>query len=121
MGRKRGFFHFELDIIGQKGRIRIGNNQVLELYTTSNSDNYSGFVELDQLPFPEFEAQNNWLNIRKDLLNCLQTGSAPACSGKTARSTLEAALAFFSSSKKKGRRVNLPLGLMQRRLKVISR
>ena len=119
LGKPRGYFHFELDIIGNSGRIRIGNNKILELYTSKTSTNYTGFSELNPEPFPQLSGATPWQNIRSDLIASLETGSTPRCTGREARIALETALAFHWSDRKNGRRIPLPLS--SRRLKVISR
>ena len=56
----KGYFFFEFDIIGSHGRIRIGNNDLLEYYRPSPSRHYTGFKELYLAEFPEYENGNIW-------------------------------------------------------------
>jgi len=52
-GSQMDFFNFELDLIFQKGRIRIGNG-IKEFYIAEKSKRYSGFKDLVKKDFPTY-------------------------------------------------------------------
>ena len=57
-GLSKDYFIFEMDIIGEKGRIRIGNF-LKELWISKPSIHYKGFRELCRVPYPEFKNARN--------------------------------------------------------------
>lgn len=104
----KDYFFFEFDIIGSKGRIRIGNNGLLEYYRPSASRNYTGFKELYQTDFPEFEDANIWTAALSNLINAMEGAEASRNSASEGLAALEAALAVHESARS-GKRVYLPL------------
>ncbi len=56
-GGKREYFHFELQIYGTRGKIVIGNGYQ-QLYMSNESQYYTGFRDLVEVPFPAFESEN---------------------------------------------------------------
>ena len=69
----KDYFLFEFDIIGPKGRIRIGNNEVLAYYAPKESTHYTGLKELYKESFPAFEARNWRLEALKNLGEWIKT------------------------------------------------
>ncbi|HNW92504.1 MAG TPA: Gfo/Idh/MocA family oxidoreductase [bacterium] len=51
-GGRRGYFHFEIDVQLQHGRIAIGNG-FSRAYAARDSRLYSGFRDLVEIPFPD--------------------------------------------------------------------
>jgi predicted dehydrogenase len=113
----KGYFFFEFDIVGSHGRIRIGNNELLEYYRPSASRHYTGFKELYTVEFPEFEEANIWTSALTNLMDAME-GRARSRNGPVdGMSALEAALAVHESARR-GSKIYLPL---ESSLKIRSR
>jgi len=113
----KGYFFFEFDIIGSHGRIRIGNNGLLEYYRPEASRHYTGFRELAETEFPAFDEKNIWTAALENLLDAVE-GRAKSRNGpEDALAALEAALAVHESDRLGGK-IYLPL---ESRLKIRSR
>jgi predicted dehydrogenase len=113
----KGYFFFEFDIIGSHGRIRIGNNDLLEYYRPSPSRHYTGFKELYLAEFPEYENGNIWTGALTNLLDAVEGRAGSRNGPRDALAALEAALAVHESHRRE-KRVYLPL---ESRLKIRSR
>jgi len=105
----REYFFFEFDITGTRGRIRIGNNDLLEYYMPEESRHYTGFRELAKKPFPAFEKSNAWVEALKDLVRSIDDNGATRNGPDDGLASLELALAIHASAKSGGARVALPL------------
>ncbi len=115
----KGYFFFEFDIIGSTGRVRIGNNDVLEYYTKGKSKRYAGIEELWRRDFPAIEDKNCWIEALKNLIGCME-GRAELLSGpEEGLSAMELALAIHKSAAAGGEKVYIPLEAEG--LKVLSR
>lgn len=103
----------EMDLVGEKGRIRIrGNVTAMEFWTLEGST-------LVQRPFPlPQRIPSKTVVIVRDLVRCLEADRTPHCSGEDGRAALEIALALRESHRRGGVRVDLPLE--NRDLKMIS-
>ena len=115
----KDYFLFELDIVGTGGRIRIGNNEVLELYLPAESTHYEGISELRLSEFPAFEPVNIWTAAAGNLLSSMDGDSENMNPPEDGRAALEMALAIHKSSQIGGQRVRLPQE--ERSLRVASR
>ena len=113
----KGYFFFEFDIIGSHGRIRIGNNGLLEYYRPAASRHYTGFKELSLHEFPAFEEVNIWTAALENLLDAMEGRAESRNKPIDGLAALEAALAVHESDRR-GSRVYLPL---ESRLKIRSR
>ncbi|MEK6531438.1 MAG: Gfo/Idh/MocA family oxidoreductase [Deltaproteobacteria bacterium] len=103
------YFFFEFDIVGSQGRIRIGNNDLLEYYTPETSVHYTGLKELSRREFPAFENRNIWVGALKNLIDAME-GRAEAANGPVeGLKALEIALAIHESARTGGGPVELPL------------
>jgi len=58
------------------------------------------------------------LSVIEDLVDCIETGRQPRCSGQDGRKALEIAIAMRESHRQGGRRVDLPLA--DRSLRILS-
>ncbi len=112
---------FELDLLGSRGRVRIGNNGVLELFESGESPHYDGFFELRRVPFPSPPAgeTNPYVLAVKELVETIEQGGTTSSTAEEARAALELALAMFESSRRDGARVTLPLA--DRELCIVSK
>ena len=109
VGTPRPYFLFEIDIHGEKGRIRIGNN-VLEVYTVRESRHYRGFSELERVPFAIRHYKYSALEWAVwELARAVQTKKPVSSSGDDARWALEIACALCESSGQGNRLISLPL------------
>lgn len=114
----KGYFFFEFDIIGSHGRIRIGNNGLLEYYLPKDSTHYTGLKELLQEEFPSFENKNIWTEALTHLLDCVDGNNESIDGAQEGIEALEMALAIHESARQDGSKVYLPL---ESKIKVRSR
>jgi len=106
-GGARKYFNFELDIQGSEGRILIGNSGK-ELYITKKSRRFTGFQELEKVPFPEPKKyESPFIGGARDMLRTLQTGKAGVSTGENGLRALEIISAVYQSAQQKGKRVRV--------------
>lgn len=104
-GGARKYFNFELDIQGSEGRILIGNSGK-ELYITKKSRRFTGFQELEKVPFPEPKKyESPFIGGARDMLRTLQTGKAGVSTGENGLRALEIISAVYQSAQQEGKRV----------------
>ncbi len=103
------YFFFEFDIVGTGGRIRIGNNDLLEYYAPDASAHYTGIKELKRGPFPSFENKNIWVEALGNLIDSMEGRDRPANGPEEGIASLELALAIHESARQRGMRIFLPL------------
>lgn len=114
----KGYFFFEFDVIGSNGRIRIGNNGVLEYYMPKESHYYTGIKELYTEPFPAYEERNIWIEALGNLVGAVNGVEASRNTPRDGYRALELALAIHESSRT-SEKVRLPL--KECKIKVRSR
>jgi predicted dehydrogenase len=96
----------ELDIVGESGRIRVGDNLFPELFT---KDTASPFGELVRRPFPgSVIAQSPMQVVVAELVRAIETGEEPASTLRDGRANLEIAVAFHLSHQQR-RPIDLPV------------
>lgn len=109
-GMPCGPANWEIDVIGENGRIRsLAQGLEFERYQMVPGGPRDRLLPA-KVPFlwpPEMPGMG--LTIIADLLNAIQTGQAPRCSGEDGLSALEIALALRESHRRGGVKVNLPL------------
>lgn len=115
----KGYFFFEFDIIGTHGRIRIGNNGLLEYYTPKDSRNYTGLKELYPEPFPYFDNRNPWVEALTNLIGLVEGTAQNASGPEDGYAALELAMAVHHSARNGSKRVYFPLE--EKNFKVRSR
>lgn len=104
-GGARKYFNFELDIQGSEGRILIGNFG-RELYITKKSQRFTGFQELEKIPFPEPKKNESpFIGGAREMLKTLRTGKTGISTGKDGLQALEIISAVYQSAQQKGKRV----------------
>ena len=105
-----GVAAWEIDVIGTEGRIRsIANCTQMEYIRTAAGGNRGRGVPA-YVPFPyPTRIQGMGLTIVEDLIQAIETGSAPRCSGDDGRAALEVAIALRQSHRNGFARVDLPL------------
>lgn len=118
LAKSKSYFFFEFDIIGSRGRIRIGNNDLLEYYTPEASRHYTGIKELEEKTFPAFVPKNIWTEALTNLLDCVEKKKENRSGAAEGLEALEIALAIHESARTDGGRVYMPL---ESNIKVRSR
>jgi predicted dehydrogenase len=99
----------ELDIVGERGRIRVGDTLFPEL---STKDTASPFGELVRRPFPGSVVAQSPMQVAVDeLVKALTTGEAPASTLRDGRANLEIAVACHLSHQER-RPVDLPVTVL---------
>lgn len=111
-GESKSYFIFEFDIIGTEGRIRIGNNDVLEYYAPRKSTHYTGLKELYTERFPEYTDKNVWVEAPRSLIALLDGNAENPSPPEAGCGALELALAVHISAGSGSARVSLPIGDM---------
>jgi len=106
-GGARKYFNFELDLQGTEGRILIGNAG-RELHLTRQSRRFTGFQELEQVPFPEIKRlESPFTRGARDLVRCIRNGTPSLSSGKDGWKALQIIAALYDSAAQKGKRIKL--------------
>ena len=115
-----GAADWEIDVIGDKGRIRsIGNGLDWELVRLVAADRDGQGTRPSHVrgrdlqvrypyPFPT-RMQGGGLNIVEDLVSCIENDHDPKCSGEDGRAALEVAIAMRESHRRGGKKTTLPL------------
>lgn len=117
-GEEKEYFVFEFDIIGTKGRIRIGN-WLFEVYEARESARESGLRELYRIKTGRIKKAHPLVEAVRHLVACME-GRADNIGGPSeGKAALEIALAIQESDRQGGMRVHLPLS--KQGLKVLSR
>jgi predicted dehydrogenase len=101
---------WELDVIGETGRIRSLNdtNELEYIRTVPGGPRGRGVAA--RLPFPlPNRMQGTGLTIIEDLVHAIESGQLPRCSGEDGRAALEIAVALRESHRRGGTKVTLPL------------
>lgn len=116
------YVNFEITVTGTKGKLRGGGmlrgGQVFEFCKVKPSTFESGLFEFDQQKFPKVSQERPLLLAVKDIVECLETGKKPFCTGEDGKAVLEIAFAFHKSDQL-GKKVKLPL--QDKNLRVIPR
>lgn len=120
-GEARDYFNFEFEVTGTRGRVRIGNNRLLELHTPEADVNYTGISELVRSPFPPVERKNIWTGALANLMGAMEGSEENMNGPEDGEKALELALAIHMSSRDGGRRVSLPLDEKSEKFTIRSR
>jgi len=120
-GEGRDYFNFEFEVTGTGGRVRIGNNRLLELHTPEADVNYTGIRELTRKPFPPVERKNIWAGALTNLMDVMEGRGVNMNGPEDGTRALEVALAIHKSSRAGGRRVSIPLGGDSEKFRIRSR
>ena len=110
---------WEVDVIGTTGRIRSVNNaETFELIRMVPGGRRGRGVPAT-CPFPwPVRMQGMGLTIVADLINAIENGGSPKCSGEDGRAALEIAVALRESHRRGGVKVQLPIE--DRSLRILS-
>ena len=107
----QSFLIFEFDIYGTNGRLRIQDNGFnLSYWRAKESPKYKRFNELyeESAPF-EIYPKTMIKGAVQDIVECLQTGRKPACTGDDGYKSLEMICAFQFSVNEGNKYISLPL------------
>ena len=98
---------FEFDVIGEKGRIRIGYHAD-ELWTLEENLHEGRALVGRKIP-QNIEARSGTVKAIEEIVACLDQNEESACAGEDGRAALEIALAFHLSHRQGGAKVCLPI------------
>ena len=108
-GGNRDFFLFELEIIGTKGKIVIGNGYE-KLFLNRCSKFYTGFRDLDERTFPDANGVNCFEREYLEAKNTLNGNKTKIISsGNDGYKAMEVVHAIYLSSHLNGKRITLPI------------
>lgn len=99
---------WDFEVVGETGVIRsVGNATDFEFWQTLPGGKHK---ELVRRVFPRPQRiQSPGVRVVLDLIECLETGKQPVCSGLDGRAALEAAIALRESHRQGNRRIDLPI------------
>ena len=104
-----GYFVFELEIFGTKGKILIGNGYE-KFYKSSKSALYTNFNDLKESVFPKFKKDNCFTNLYREVKDILDGKDIPlTSSGTDGYKALEIVHAIYYSAHKNGKTLKLPM------------
>ncbi len=92
----------ELDLVGDKGRIRALNDTRFELWVRDG-----GGLVMREFPRPQW-IKGADVQAVEDIANCIENGGQPKCSGEDGKAALEIAIALRESHRRTAR-IYLPL------------
>jgi predicted dehydrogenase len=96
---------WSFEIVGDKGTLRsMANGSEMEWITRIDRD----VIATRGMPRPQ-RINSPGVNAVYDIVNCIETGKKPECSGEDGVAALETALALRESHRRGGCRVNVPL------------
>ncbi|NPV09285.1 MAG: Gfo/Idh/MocA family oxidoreductase [Anaerolineae bacterium] len=103
-----GGAYWEFEVIGERGRIRsIANGRDYEWWQIEPGGRHG---EVVKRPFLRpARIQSPGVRAVLDIIECMETGREPKCSGADGRAVLEIAIAMRESHRRGGVRVSLPL------------
>jgi predicted dehydrogenase len=103
-----GGAYWEFEVIGERGRIRsLSNGREYEWWQVPPGEDQAGPVRR-LFPRPT-RIQSPGVRVILDIIECIETGREPKCSGVDGRAVLEVAIALRESHRRGGVRVGLPL------------
>ena len=118
-GTPTGAAPWEFDLIGTEGRVRsLAQGMETQYYRwVPGGLRDQGLPARAPFPLPT-KIPSTGLSVVEDLVNCIETGRQPRCSGEDGRKALEIAIALRESHRRGGQRVDLPLA--DRSLRILS-
>ena len=106
-----GAASWEVDVIGTEGRIRSLNNAEEFEFILTVPGGRRGRPRPAKVPFPwPVRMQGMGLTIVADLINAVETGQPPKCSGDDGRAALEVAVGLRESHRRGGTKVRPTIG-----------
>ena len=102
------YFHFELDILFRRARLRIGNG-IRDLYISQPARLYSGFNALQPESFPAIPSDSPFTEAYMDLYRAVKEGRPLRSSLRDGITSLERIYGIYRSARHAGRTVRFPL------------
>ena len=97
--RAQQFTIFEMDVVGSYGRMRlVESGHRVELFDVGDNPYYSGYRSLRKVEELCVDLHDTLLNAVEDLVNCLEGGGQPRCSGADGLAALRLASAAATSA-----------------------
>lgn len=102
--------HFRLELHFERGLVTLGAEAEARQAVPAEipGEDWWSTLAADTLPAPAWEG-TPLLNAARDLVNCLETGAEPRCTGADGRAALEVIMAFYESERRGHQKVTLPL------------
>jgi len=108
----KAYLIFEVSLLGTKGRLRVTSSGFnVEFEEVRDSERFAGYRELFPVSSPiRAEAPHEFMLFGiAHLLECLETGEKPICSGEDGRAALQIICALRESADADAKRIKLPL------------
>ncbi|MDH5543675.1 MAG: Gfo/Idh/MocA family oxidoreductase [Nitrospinota bacterium] len=106
-GGRRKYFKFDLDMQFERGRILIGNSGI-HLFGSKKSRHYTGFFELEPIPYKEPKNRKNAFVVAVDeIVRSIKNGHVPRSNGEEGKNSLELILSIYKSASKGGKKVKI--------------
>jgi len=101
---KRNDLIFDIDIIGEEGRVKIlDNGERIEIYSFQQSSRYSGYRELKIERHESIKKTNRFIDAIEDIISVIEEKKKRVnCSGEDALFSLIVCYGLVESSKNKG-------------------
>lgn len=118
-GTHTGVLGWEFEVIGTKGVIRSYNNGKRFEWRAKDESSSSRRSEtvIKNFPLPN-QPQGMGLTTVHDILDSVENGGEPKCSGRDGRTALEIAIALRESHRRGGTKIQLPI--KDRKLQILS-
>ncbi|MBN2079212.1 MAG: Gfo/Idh/MocA family oxidoreductase [Spirochaetes bacterium] len=107
-GGSRGYFLFELDISGTRGRIVIGNGYE-RIYRSRASRLYTGFRDLEERSFPAWRRNNCFRDLYREARALAGGGPPPVSGAEDGYRALEVIHAVYLSASRGGETLGIPV------------
>lgn len=106
---KREDLIFEIDVVGDEGRIRvIENGEKVEWFVFVDSTRYSGYRELSLMQIDPIQKKDRFVEAINDIVSTIDgEESAVSCSGNDGFYSLAMGITMLESAKKNGMTVNV--------------
>ncbi|KJU81357.1 oxidoreductase domain protein [Candidatus Magnetobacterium bavaricum] len=106
---KREDIIFEIDVIGDEGRVRIlENGDRVELYSFVESQRYSGYRELSLMPTVQLSRRDRMVEAVKDIVSVLKGNKINvSCTGRDGFLSLALSCDLIESARRNGNPVSL--------------
>ena len=113
------WIYYESDVLGTEGRISAPNDGREFEWWRKADEASTNWPELCRYYFPRPQRiESSGVRAVRDLVQCIETGKEPECSGEEGVHDLEVAVALRESHRQGGRRVDLPIA--DRSLRILS-
>lgn len=118
-GMPTGVASWEFDVLGTEGRVRLVAGCLELEWTKKVPGGPRGSGVPAKLPFPlPRDIPGTGITIVQDIMNAIETGQPPRCSGDDGLAALEIAMALRESHRRGGVKITLPLA--DRSLRMLS-